>query len=101
MVIAAARTEKPAGCPRRVRISSVAEGMAFEGATMRARLLSHCVVIALAAAASVTAALPKDCNTGSRSVLLLLDASGSMNARLPGGGETRIEVARRAVKDVA
>ena len=30
----------------------------------------------------------------------MLDASGSMNARLP-NGETRIEVARRAVKGVA
>jgi von Willebrand factor type A domain len=40
------------------------------------------------------------CNTADRSVLLILDASGSMNAKLP-NGETRIEVARRAVKGVA
>src|SRR4030095_6080328 len=42
----------------------------------------------------------QSCNTADRSVLLILDASGSMNARLP-NGETRIEVARRAVKGVA
>jgi hypothetical protein len=40
------------------------------------------------------------CNTGSRSVLLILDSSGSMNAKLP-NGETRLEVAKRAVKGVA
>ena len=40
------------------------------------------------------------CNTADRSVLLVLDASGSMSAKLP-NGETRIEVARRAVKGVA
>jgi hypothetical protein len=40
------------------------------------------------------------CNSADRSVLLILDASGSMNAKLP-NGETRIEVARRAVKGVA
>jgi hypothetical protein len=40
------------------------------------------------------------CNTADRSVLLILDSSGSMNAKLP-NGETRIEVARRAVKGVA
>ena len=35
-----------------------------------------------------------------RTVALVLDASGSMNAKLP-SGETRIDVARRAVKGVA
>jgi hypothetical protein len=40
------------------------------------------------------------CNTVDRSVLLILDASGSMNAKLP-NGETRIAVAQRAVKGVA
>ncbi|MGH6769407.1 MAG: vWA domain-containing protein [Xanthobacteraceae bacterium] len=40
------------------------------------------------------------CNTADRSVLLILDASGSMNARLP-NGETRMAVARRAIKGVA
>jgi Mg-chelatase subunit ChlD len=40
------------------------------------------------------------CTTAGRTIALVMDASGSMNARLP-GGETRIEVARRAIKDVA
>src|SRR3954451_17519580 len=40
------------------------------------------------------------CNTADRSVLLILDASGSMNAKLP-NGETRIAVAQRAIKGVA
>ena len=40
------------------------------------------------------------CNTADRSVLLIMDASGSMNAKLP-NGETRIAVAQRAVKGVA
>jgi hypothetical protein len=40
------------------------------------------------------------CNTANRSVLLILDASGSMNAKLP-NGETRIAVAQRAIKGVA
>jgi len=39
----------------------------------------------------------QSCNTTARSIALVLDASGSMNARLP-NGET---VARRAVKGVA
>ena len=45
-------------------------------------------------------ALTQSCNTAHRSILLILDASGSMNAKLP-NGETRIEVARRAIKGVA
>jgi hypothetical protein len=40
------------------------------------------------------------CNTADRSVLLVLDASGSMNAKLP-NRETRFAVAQRAVKGVA
>ena len=40
------------------------------------------------------------CNTVDRSVLLILDASGSMNAKLP-SGETRMAIARGAVKGVA
>ena len=44
--------------------------------------------------------LAQTCNTADRSILLLLDASGSMNARLP-NGETRIAVAQRAIKGVA
>jgi hypothetical protein len=46
------------------------------------------------------AAFGQSCNSADRSVLLVLDSSGSMNAKLP-NGETRIEVARRAVKGVA
>ena len=46
------------------------------------------------------AALAQSCNTADRSVLLILDASGSMNAKLP-NGETRIAVAQRAIKGVA
>jgi hypothetical protein len=44
-------------------------------------------------------ALAQTCNTADRSVLLILDSSGSMAARLP-SGETRMEVARRAMKGV-
>jgi hypothetical protein len=40
------------------------------------------------------------CNTAGRTIELILDASGSMNARLP-HGETRIAVAQRAIKGVA
>jgi hypothetical protein len=46
------------------------------------------------------AAWGQSCNTADRSVLLILDASGSMNAKLP-NGETRIAVAQRAIKGVA
>ncbi len=46
------------------------------------------------------AALAQNCNKADRSVLLHLDASCSMNAKLP-NGETRIAVAQRAVKGVA
>ena len=42
----------------------------------------------------------QSCATAGRTIALVMDASGSMNARLP-SGETRIEVARRAVKEVA
>jgi hypothetical protein len=45
-----------------------------------------------------TAATP-GCATTGRTIALVMDASGSMNAKLP-GGETRIGVARRAIKDV-
>jgi hypothetical protein len=44
--------------------------------------------------------MAQSCNTADRSVLLIFDASGSMNARLP-NGETRIAVAQRAIKGVA
>ena len=56
------------------------------------------VVVGLGLAAMPVVA--QSCNTGDRSVLLILDASGSMNARLP-NGETRMAVAQRAVKGVA
>jgi von Willebrand factor type A domain len=45
-------------------------------------------------------AIAQSCNTAERSVLLILDSSGSMNAKLP-NGETRIAVAKRAIKGVA
>jgi hypothetical protein len=47
-----------------------------------------------------TDAAAQTCNTADRAVLLILDASGSMNARLP-NGETRMAVAQRAIKGVA
>jgi von Willebrand factor type A domain-containing protein len=60
------------------------------------------VAVALAPLACLLpiAAFAQTCNTADRSVLLILDSSGSMNARLP-NGETRIAVAQRAVKGVA
>jgi Ca-activated chloride channel family protein len=63
------------------------------------KLIGACLVT-LAAGVQATAALAQSCNTADRSVLLILDASGSMNARLP-NGETRIAVAQRAIKGVA
>lgn len=54
----------------------------------------------LVAGLSPMPALGDSCNTADRSVLLILDASGSMNAKLP-NGETRIAVAQRAIKGVA
>jgi hypothetical protein len=48
----------------------------------------------------VTVANAQSCNTADRAVMLVLDASGSMNARLP-NGETRFQVAQRAIKGVA
>jgi hypothetical protein len=57
-------------------------------------------LIALAVGVQPAASLAQSCNTADRSVLLILDASGSMNARLP-NGETRIAVAQRAIKGVA
>src|SRR5438270_3571292 len=45
-------------------------------------------------------AVAQTCNTADRSVVLILDASGSMNAKLP-NGETRFAVAQRAIKGVA
>ena len=54
----------------------------------------------LAAVPFSAVASAQTCNTAERSVLLILDASGSMNAKLP-NGETRIAVAQRATKGVA
>jgi hypothetical protein len=62
--------------------------------------LTRASLIALAGALSPITALAQSCNTADRSVLLILDASGSMNARLP-NGESRIAVAQRAIKGVA
>ena len=60
---------------------------------LSASLLAAICVVPLAASA-------QSCNTGDRAIVLVLDASGSMNARLP-GGETRMAAAQRAVKGVA
>jgi len=64
------------------------------------RPLSTGLTVLAAFLALPSLALAQACNTADRSVLLILDASGSMNAKLP-NGETRIEVARGAVKGVA
>jgi hypothetical protein len=69
-----------------------------KGAVMRGNLRP--TLLAMAIAALPIEAGGQTCNTGDRSVLLILDASGSMNAKLP-NGEARIAVARRAVKGVA
>lgn len=57
-------------------------------------------VLLSVAAFACEPAFAQSCNTDGRSIALVLDASGSMNARLP-NGETRIEVAKRAIKGVA
>jgi von Willebrand factor type A domain len=57
-------------------------------------------LVAMAAGLLPAPAFAQSCNTADRSVLLILDASGSMNARLQ-NGETRIAVAQRAIKGVA
>ena len=59
-----------------------------------------CKSLLLLAAMAPSTAFGQTCNTAERSVLLILDSSGSMNARLP-NGETRIAVAQRAIKGVA
>jgi hypothetical protein len=56
--------------------------------------------VALCAGLLPSTAFAQSCNTADRSVLLILDSSGSMNARLP-NGETRIAVAQGAIKGVA
>ena len=62
--------------------------------------LSCSVLVALTMAMLPATTWAQTCNTADRSVLLILDASGSMNAKLP-NGETRIAVAQRAIKGVA
>lgn len=54
----------------------------------------------LAASLLPAAAAAQSCNTAGRTIELILDGSGSMNAKLP-NGETRIAVAKRAIKGVA
>ena len=58
------------------------------------------ILLSLAIVPLASAAFAQTCNTANRSILLILDASGSMNARLP-NGETRFTVAQRAIKGVA
>lgn len=58
------------------------------------------ILFAFAILALSPAAWSQSCNTGGRTIELILDASGSMNAKLP-NGETRIDVAKRAIKGVA
>jgi hypothetical protein len=62
--------------------------------------LSRKLFIGICITSLPVAAWAQTCNTADRSVLLVLDSSGSMNAKLP-NGETRIQVARRAVTGVA
>lgn len=57
-------------------------------------------LVALGMAVLPSAVLGQACNTADRTIAVILDASGSMNAPLP-NGETRFTVARRAVKGVA
>jgi hypothetical protein len=62
--------------------------------------ITRAMLVGSALACFATAAASQTCNTADRSVLLIMDASGSMNAKLP-NGETRIAVAQRAIKGVA
>jgi len=62
--------------------------------------LARAALVFFAAVVLPVGAFGQTCNTADRSVLLILDASGSMNAKLP-NGETRIAVAQRAIKGVA
>lgn len=61
--------------------------------------IARASLVVLAVTLLPAAALAQSCNTVDRSVLLILDASGSMNAKLP-NGETRVAVAQRAIKGV-
>ncbi len=62
--------------------------------------LTRAAFVSFAALVLPVGAFAQTCNTADRSILLILDASGSMNAKLP-NGETRIAVAQRAIKGVA
>lgn len=62
--------------------------------------MKRTALLVLVTLLSGSTASAQSCNTANRSVLLILDASGSMNARLP-NGETRMTVAQRAIKGVA
>jgi len=64
------------------------------------RNLTPAALICVSVALLPSVTFGQSCNTADRSILLIMDASGSMNARLP-NGETRIAVAQRAVKGVA
>ena len=64
------------------------------------KILRPSALLACTVLMTSSPAWAQTCNTADRSVLLILDASGSMNAKLP-NGETRIAVAQRAVKGVA
>lgn len=55
--------------------------------------------IALMAGLLPAIAVAQTCNSAERTIELILDASGSMRAKLP-SGETRIAVAQRAIKGV-
>jgi von Willebrand factor type A domain len=58
-----------------------------------------CAGITLVASLLPVVAVAQSCNTVGRTIELILDASGSMNAKLP-NGETRIAIAQRAIRGV-
>lgn len=63
--------------------------------------MRHVPCLCVITAASIPMpAMSQTCNNADRSVALILDASGSMHARLP-SGVSRIAAAQKAVKDVA
>lgn len=62
--------------------------------------MKRSAILVLATLLFGSTAWAQTCNHAGRTIALVMDASGSMNARLP-NGETRIEVAKRAIKGVA
>ena len=62
--------------------------------------MKRSAILVLAMLSFGSTAWAQTCNHAGRTIALVMDASGSMNARLP-NGETRIEVAKRAIKGVA